>query len=149
MKRYLWWYKNRYHFDCQYKGINLCPYVRAVVFWYTLRQIFRDGWEKALAGYLTLYAMVSALIYRLAGSKGLKIEAIVTAIIIALVASVIGISLLVEYSVECSHRRREAKYRAMQQGVIEEDPGPSFFTIVWDVLVKAHDKVCPYVPINK
>lgn len=156
MRRYLWWYQEKRHYWDTPKSVNLCPYVRVVLFWYTLRQAFMDGYGKTAVSWAGVAGIVNILVYKFRG-KGdtlfLDVMAIVVAIALALL---IGLCLGAEWLKDYKRMKRHQKYVELRnQGIdpdqyfadLEANKGPSFGSVLWEVLSNAHKKICPILPI--
>jgi small-conductance mechanosensitive channel len=155
---YLWWYTHKYNNG--YKptdktSSNLCPYVRAVLFWAPLRLLFWDWvklWESATSDwYISLNMFTIPLMaYFVPLMLGyvnyyLKFVLWMTVISVAVLAVII-----VGLTLSCIKIKEELDaYRALHYN----DPPkpkrktPEFFTLVQAYLRAGHDGICPEVEI--
>lgn len=125
-------------------GYNLCPYVRKVLIWAPLRFLFATSYERLVASVLGLVLAITGLVYKLAGMKGLRVEAGifflifgVIAIVAALFGAIWSFAKLKEYL-----RKRQIKVGVPEVVV-------SFSEILWNYIKSAHEGVCPKITFTK
>ena len=140
VKIYKWWYGHKYGI-CVKRNSNLCPYMRAVMFWAPLRAIFWD-WIKigpVPLNAITLPAFFVGLPFVL-GYVSYPAKAIVFAVyivaagVVTALAAIFGLAYL--FHSEGLDITRPIKNKIRKS---------SFLDLIHEYLRSAHDRICPEV----
>jgi len=146
-KVFEWWAKAKYGYvpyRVEEEGYNLCPYVRAVMFWGPLRFLFTDTWQKLVMTLAAIVAMLTGLIYHLAGIKGLQRELaafVFVFVLAAFIATIIGII--------WSLAKFEQYLRSKNVKVGVPEVVSSFAEVLVDYAKAIHDGICPKIKFVK
>jgi len=153
---YLWWYGHKYKNNAARKtkpSTNLCPYMRAIMFWAPLRFIFWN-WFKVYEWSYDLYIslnmltipflMVTLPILAGFGSYRVKHKLWILDLIIlgsiALITVIAAAACLIEWAVE---EYKENHPKAPKK--IKVKTTSKFTKLVKDFMQSAHDGVCPEI----
>lgn len=132
---YQWWYRHKYENRESKTNSNLCPYMRAVMFWAPLRAIF-GNWLKIWrvpVNAITLPAVLINLPFLLGyASYTAKCIAFVTYGVLAFFTLLFTFIWLVE----------DKKILRPVEKALNES---SFLNLTGEYLRSAHDRVCPEV----
>lgn len=131
---YSWWY-NEKHGHYPSGGVNLCPYVRAVLFWAHFRFLFLTK-----MGYVTWSLLAAGLEYtliRVGGWKNVLEVEEAFLIILSIVAAVIGIGFGAHWLWNRTEDAREAVTTA------------SFVQVLKTRAEAGHNKICPFMEFTE
>ena len=151
---YEWWYNHKYpgFYNCSRKtGTNLCPYVRAILFWAPFRFIFWNwaavyewGYNKYISLNMLTIPFLLYTVPTLAGYESWKlkhalwkVEGVIALVLVAAAAAIgliYGLSCLVDW-VEAKLALRPKKVKTPSR----------FAPLVRDYLRSAHDGICPEI----
>src|SRR5208337_2658736 len=159
---YEWWYQHKYRNSAPRYQSNLCPYMRAVMFWAPLRVLFWDWVElfkiknfKVTLNMLTIPALLYGL-PPLAGYFSYKLKFFLW--LVALAFTVIFVLIcFVAWIINGVEERRnknkadpaywEAQRLHNKKRDARIDRWERFFKMIGEYLQSAHDRVCPEVQI--
>ena len=148
---YLWWYRNKYHHQKYGNSTNLCPYVRAVIFWAPLRAVLWNWVElfkvKNFAFTLNMIAIpaLAIIVPKLLGyfSYNWKMASwVVVAIATAAIICASIIMAIGTWIYGVLWRRRLAR------GDRPPKPPSKFFELLKEYGRSFHDRVCPEIEIE-
>lgn len=142
---YSWWYSKKYDFPFEKTRSNLCPYMRAVMFWAPLRALFLDSiqlfrvWKTDIYLNWFLIPITMYVAPKLLGYFNYDTKMVFWIIYMAvgLVCGVLGLAALVIYV-----------FHPDGLGVSKKVESASFYRLLSEYLRSAHDRVCPEVEIN-
>lgn len=139
-KVYQWWYTKKYGYPKEGSTSNLCPYMRAIMFWAPLRLLFTDAisFGRVPLGAFTVPAIVLPLPW-LAGYLDYNLK-IAFAIIYSIVA-VCGVASGLIYLFSSGGLNAGKPFRNASHVVVTS----SFADLIREYLKSAHDRVCPEV----
>lgn len=172
---YLWWYQKKYHRG-RYGSTNLCPYMRAVIFWAPLRAIFWNWvtvfdlnlWDVSFdvpLNALTIPALFLALAKPL-GYLSYRMKFMFSLFGVACLSAAVFISLMAVLGAYISHMRdtqmsdpnrwmnrvppkpKIPKKPSKVAKAINAFTGWSFWTLLLEYLKSAHDNICPPVELR-
>src|SRR5438552_569514 len=128
---YCRWYGHKYHSVGMPSGANLCPYVRAVLFWAPLRFLFL-GRVSRWVSWPLLVAAVEGLLWALFGPRVFVPQFIVLTAMVTL-GMVIAIILGIEWAGD---------------RVREHDTVQSFRQVLGAYYEAAHKHICPQIHLK-
>lgn len=144
-KVYRWWYSKKYDFPFEKTRSNLCPYMRAVMFWAPLRALFLNSIKLfTVCGqyvYLNWFTTPTLLIPLpfLLGYVSYKMK-----LIIFLIYGVMAfLSTFVGAAVAADRFSESGKAQVMIATITKV----GFIQLLGEYLRSAHDRVCPEVDI--
>lgn len=152
---YRWWYRHKYARRGDKTFSNLCPYMRAVMFWAPMRALF-SNWitlftvrgKKVPLCVVTwpifLYATPKLLGY---ASWNVKMGIWTVYIILSSMALLIAIGVGISYLFKPEGLGWGAKVGDAAEPVLKR--GASFHQLLSEFLRSAHDRVCPEVTFIK
>ena len=144
---YHWWYENKY--GGRNVRSNLCPYMRAVMFWAPLRAIFSDWIEltrwKIPLNYITIPIIVISLPF-LVGylSYGGKVTIWIIYAVLTGIAIVLSLGFGIAWLFDEDGMNWSEHLDNRVKGVKES----SFWQLLQEYLRSAHDRVCPEIEFN-
>lgn len=131
---YSWWYREKHGYYPS-SGVNLCPYVRAVLFWAHLRFLFLTK-----MGYVTWTVLAAGLEYTLLRVAGWKdvftIEGAVL-LLLAIAGTVIALGFGVQWLWNWTWDAREAITTV------------SFVQVLKTRAKAGHNKICPFMEFTE
>jgi len=127
------WFKSKHGWDPYGDGnpvINLCFYVRAVLFWALPRYLFLGRRARAITFWSLLFVFVNYVLARMTSWHGLGAFWVVVGIVLGLITIVLGFIWLTE------------KIFKNNQAV------DSFTEVLGEYWQATHEKICPIIEIK-
>lgn len=152
---YLWWYSNKYDYrDAAKASSNLCPYMRAVMFWAPLRFLFW-GWailfhvgDKAIRlCYFTWPLFLYSLPVTL-GYASYRAKIILLIIYGDTVLGALSLGVIIGSVYLCQLFKVGDRLDAKLQPAVRRRQLSSFFSLIQSYLRTFHDGVCPEVELR-
>lgn len=131
---YKWWYKQKYGLEHNGTWTNLCPYMRAVMFWSWMRPLFMTKWWS-----LAVYAAILVEVPRWCGVISYNLKKGILAMYA--IEAVWALMLALWWYSAKKYKERKAK-KALEPVVYK---GASFLDLVKNYSRSAHDRICPEV----
>ena len=147
------WYRNPESKDwpCdpgEMKRINLCPYMRAILFWSWLRWLFLTTKSRKLVGWSTIYVLILLVVGVITCPTIALGLLVLTVEYLAVVLALLGF-IYVMKRLSYGPIKRYLKKRASRS----PSPGPSraikFKTLLLEWITATHDKICPLIEIEE
>lgn len=138
---YLWWYEKKYGYPNEKGFSNLCPYMRAVMFWAPLRAIF-DTWVKFGPIPLNVFS-IPALAYVLPtvlGYHSYVAKMVIWSIYILFLVAAVMLAALCGLTYLLSKGGKDVT-RTLRKKISNS----SFPRLVSEYFRSAHDRVCPEI----
>lgn len=156
---YKWWYCNKYGSYSYPRTTNLCPYMRAVMFWAPLRLLFWD-WVKMFSfrgcevtTNVVTIPLMWVSVAMLLGYLDYKAKLVFAILGFIVVALIIVVSILVSLIIAAQNYKVGRKitdwfFKPIGDGIVKvvtKAKVPTFLDLIHALLRSAHDGVCPPV----
>lgn len=139
------WLEMKYGKGSRRETVQLCPYVRVILFWWFWRKMY----DTALRGSLFstfLFTVLTSVIYLVFGLKGVLFQG---KIIMLLTLAGIITAVLLYGAHLIDEKVTKRRWARREQRMAGEEPPPTFSEILvlrWDAF---HGKICPILKLGE